>query len=227
MTKAQALLNDPQGVLWIQAAPIAGSGQVSLIPFLNMAYEDLLRKLRNNGVELRVTVPIDLPLASGLTPTVLSDVSNPQLPPDCVVPLKLWEQPTDSGQLFVPMRKVDQLPNLAPSAFLILWQWQDDQINLIGATQATTIQIEYGMAKAAIQAAADPILIPFSSNTLARGCAAYASSANSGAAAPNVKERLAEFEASLEALVLEYVNPEQRKSRRRRPYGYRRRLIYL
>ena len=232
LNKAQALLNDPQGALWFlptsgNLAPPAGSGQKNLMTYFLMAYEDLLRELGNNGVQVRITVTVDLPLTNGVTNTEISDFSAPQLPTDCIVPLKLWEQPTGSGDLFVPMKKVDQLPNLQPGAYLVMWQWQDDQINLTGATQDTTVQIEYESALIPPVVATDPVMVPYSSNTLAKGTAAYAALSGAGAASPNVAKMFELFQSSVDKLIRRYVNAGQYKSRRRRPYGYRRRIVYL
>jgi len=33
--------------------------------------------------------------------------------------------------------------NLQPSTYLRFWDWREDQINLIGATQSVTVRIRY------------------------------------------------------------------------------------
>ncbi len=230
MIMAQALLNDPQGNLWV-ATTAPAAGQRSLIQYLNMALGDLRTLLGNNGVQVRVTTQINLPLnvagpLAGQTNIEISDISLPQLPTDCIQPLKMWEQPTGSGQLFVPMRREDQLPNLAPSGTLNFWQWQDDQINLIGATQPTTIQLEYESRIPQIVQPTDLVLIPFANETLAKGCAAYASFSDAGKT-PDTDGMFALFQSGMDRIVIRYTKAAQFKPRRRKPYGRRERIVYL
>src|ERR1700683_3339711 len=121
----RALVNDTAGTVFNDA---------TLMPLLNSAYRGLQRQLAEAGVSVS-QVDLDLTLTNGVTPKALSDVSDPQLPTDLVVPHQLWEQQTGSCDLFIPMEKITGgLPNLQPSTYLRMWEWREDMINLIGAT---------------------------------------------------------------------------------------------
>jgi hypothetical protein len=234
MTIAQNLLNDPAGNLYCQVNTATGTvppGLVNLVPYLNLALGDLRTLLGNNGVQVRNTTQLTLPLNTegaleGQTNVEISDLSTPQLPTDCIVPLKMWEQPTGSGDLFVPMTGVDQLPNLQPGLNLQFWQWQFDQINLIGATQEVTVQIEYESAIPPIVDPGDLVIVAFSSETLGKGCAYYAAFSDAGET-PDTTTMKQLFDSGCDRIVMRYTKPKQFKSRRRKPYGRRHRIVYL
>ena len=130
----RALINDTAGSVFNDA---------TLMPLLNSAYRALQRELAEAGVSVLVAqADLDLPLTSGLTTTELTDTSNPQLPTDLMVPHQLWEQQTDSRDLFVPLEKiVGGLPNLQPGTFLRMWEWREDTIQLLGATSEVTVRL--------------------------------------------------------------------------------------
>ncbi len=215
---ARALMNDVAGVVFTDAL---------LFPFLNSAYRELQRELAENGVNtLTEDMQLDLPLTNGVTPTTLSDVTTPQLPTDLVVPFMLWEQVTGSEDLFVPMEKVTGgLPNFQPSGYLRIWEWISDSINLVGATQPITVKIRYEKLLPQLMLGTDPIQIRASTDPLAYGVAALAARARGSRAL--AIDMASASEQAINQLIDINVRPEQYKGRRRMPYGYRRRIIYL
>ena len=215
---ARSLANDAAGVVFTDTV---------LLPFLNSAYRALQRELAENGVTVLVAqVDLSLPLTSGLTPTALSDTSTPQLPADCLAPHALWEMATGSSDIFIPMEKITGgMPNLQPSPYLRIWEWREDQINLIGATQPITVRLRYEKGLPLIFSGTDLIMIRSATDPLGYATAAMAARSR-GARALGADMVVAAADAT-EKLVERYVRPEQHKARRRRPYGYRRRLIYL
>lgn len=214
----RALMNDAAGSVFNDA---------TLMPLLNSAYRALQRELAEAGVSILVSeVDIDLPLTGGVTLTQLADTSDPQLPTDLLAPHQLWEQLTGSTDLFIPMEKiVGGLPNLQPSTYLRMWEWREDMINLIGATSAITVRLRYEKLLSQLVVGTDPILIRASNDAPAYATAAMAARAR-GARAMAVDMQGAALQAK-EELIERYVRPEQFKARRRRPYGYNRRVIYL
>jgi hypothetical protein len=218
LTLARSLMNDAAGAVFSDAV---------LFPFLNSAYRSLQRELAENGISvLTETVQLDLPLTNGLTPTAINDTSSPQLPTDLLAPHDLWEQVTGSTDIFMPMERITSgLPNFQPSGYLRMWEWESDSINLIGATQAITVQIRYEKTLPVLVASTDPIQIRAATDPLAYGTAALA--ARSRGSRALAADMAGAAEQATEELVERYVRPEQHKSRRRAPYGYRRRIIYL
>jgi hypothetical protein len=105
----------------------------------------LQRELAENGVSVLVEqqdIELDVNGSTGITNTEISDVSSPQLPTDCLMPHMLWERATtNTTDVFVPMEKFTSggsMLNLQPSTYLRLWEWREDKIHLIGATQSIT-----------------------------------------------------------------------------------------
>lgn len=222
---ARTLLNDPPAALWTDAV---------LLPLLNAAYRDLQQELANAGVSLlEGRIEVDLPLVSGNgvtlapNPPRLADDTTPALPADLLVPWTLEERATGSSDVFLPMERITgRFPaELAPLPRLRLWGWWSDAIWLIGATQPVTVRIRYERRLPTLTAASDPVLIPAASEALAFDTAALAARSRGVAA---LAADLARSAAALrEKLVARYCRAEQFKARRRRPYGWRRQIVYL
>jgi len=220
---ARALVNDAAGAVFTDTL---------LMPLLNSAYRGLQRELAENGVSV-LAEQQDVALAtdptSGVTPIEISDVSSPQLPTDCLAPHKLWERATaNTTDVFVPMEKFTSggsMLNLQPSSYLQLWEWREDKINLIGATQAITVRIRYEKVLPLLTLGTDPVQIRSATDPL--GFATAALAARSRGARALAQDLLGAAQMATENLIERYVRPEQTKGRRRMPYSAHRRIIYL
>ena len=220
---ARALVNDSAGVVF---------NDTLLMPLLNSAYRGLQRELAENGVSV-LAEQQDLALAtdptSGITPLEISDVSTPQLPTDCLVPHMLWERASaNTADVFVPMEKFTSgggMLNLQPGTFLRLWEWREDKVNLIGATQAITVRVRYEKVLPLLTLGTDPVQIRSATDPL--GFATAALAARSRGARALAQDLLGAAQMATENLIERYVRPEQTKGRRRMQYSYRRRVVYL
>ncbi|HKN60421.1 MAG TPA: hypothetical protein VJW93_04545 [Candidatus Acidoferrales bacterium] len=220
---ARALMNDTAGTVFTDAL---------LMPLLNSTYRGLQRELAENGVSVLIEqqdIDLELDTTTGTTNTEISDASSPQLPSDCLMPHMLWERATpNTADVFVPMEKFmsgGSMLNLQPSMYLRLWEWREDKINLIGATQAITVRVRYEKVLPELTLGTDPIQIRSSTDPLAFATAALA--ARSRGARALAQDLLGTAQMATENLIERYVRPEQTKGRRRRPYGLHRRVIYL
>jgi len=220
---ARALVNDAAGAVFTDTV---------LMPFLNSAYRGLQRELAECGVSViaeQQDLELDTDPVSGVTPTEISDVSNPQLPTDCLAPHMLWERATaNTTDVFVPMEKFTSggsMLNLQPSTYLRLWEWREDKVNLVGATQSITVRIRYEKILPLLTLGTDPVQIRSATDPLAFATAALA--ARSRGARALAQDLLGTAQMATENLIERYVRPEQLKGRRRMPYGYHRRVIYL
>jgi hypothetical protein len=225
LTLARALVNDTAGVVFTDAL---------LMPLLNSAYRGLQRELAENGVSVLVEqqdIELDVNFATGATNTELSDVSSPQLPTDCLMPHVLWERvAANAGDVFVPMEKFTGgggRLNLQPSSFLRLREWREDKINLIGATQSITVRVRYEKVLPLLTLGTDPIQIRSATDALGFATAALAARSRGARALALAIDLLGTAQTAIEELINRYIRPEQTKGRRRKPYGYRRRTIYL
>lgn len=220
---ARSLVNDAAGAVFTDAV---------LMPFLNSAYRGLQRELAECGVSVlaeQQDLELDVDPTSGTTPTEISDVSSPQLPTDCLAPHLLWERAAaNTTDVFVPMEKFTSgggMLNLQPSTYLRLWEWREDKVNLIGATQSITVRIRYEKVLPLLTLGTDPVQIRSATDPLAFATAALA--ARSRGARALAQDLLGTAQMATESLIERYVRPEQTKGRRRMPYGYHRRVIYL
>lgn len=223
LSLARALLNDSSGAVFTDAL---------LMPLLNSAYRGLQRELAENGVSVlteQQDIELDVNSGTGVTNTELSDVSSPQLPTDCLAPHMLWERAAaNTSDVFVPMEKFTSggsMLNLQPSSYLRLWEWREDKINLIGATQSITVRLRYERVLPQLVLGTDPVQIRSATDPLAFATAALA--ARSRGARALAQDLLATAQMGTENLIERYVRPEQVKGRRRMPYSYHRRTIYL
>jgi hypothetical protein len=223
LSLARALVNDTAGAVFTDTL---------LMPLLNSAYRGLQRELAEVGVSV-LAEQQDLDLepdpVSGVTQTEISDTSSPQLPTDCLVPHMLWERATAlTTDVFVPMEKFTSgggMLNLQPSSYLRLWEWREDKVNLIGATQAITVRIRYEKVLPELTLGTDPVQIRSATDPLAYATAALA--ARSRGARALAQDLMGAAQMATENLIERYVRPEQVKGRRRMPYGYHRRTVYL
>ena len=223
LTLARALLNDSAAAVFTDTL---------LMPFLNSAYRGLQRELAENGVSVlaeQQDIALSVDPTTGVTPTELSDTSSPQLPTDCLAPHMLWERATaNTSDVFIPMEKFmsgGSMLNLQPSTYLRLWEWREDKINLIGATQSITVRVRYEKVLPQLTLGADPVQIRSATDPLAFATAALA--ARSRGARALAQDLLGTAQMAIENLIERYVRPEQTKGRRRQPYSYHRRIAYL
>jgi len=223
LTLARALLNDSAASVFTDTL---------LMPLLNSAYRGLQRELAENGVSVlaeQQDIEMDVDPSTGLTSTELSDTSSPQLPTDCLAPHMLWERATaNTSDVFIPMEKFmsgGSMLNLQPSTYLRLWEWREDKINLIGATQSITVRVRYEKVLPQLTLGTDPVQIRSATDPLAFATAALA--ARSRGARALAQDLLGTAQMAIENLIERYVRPEQTKGRRRMPYSYHRRVVYL
>ena len=93
------------------------------------------------------------------------------------------------------------------------------------ATQSITVRVRYERILLALTMGTDPIQI--CSATDALGFATAALAARSRGARGLAADLLGAAQTAIEDLINRYIRLEQSKGRRRKPYGYRRRTIYL
>ena len=223
LTLARALVNDTSGAVFTDTL---------LMPLLNSAYRGLQRELAENGVSVlmeQLDIELDLNGTTGVTNTEISDASSPQLPTDCLMPHVLWERATtNTGDVFVSMEKFTSggsMLNLQRSSYMRLWEWREDKINLVGATQSITVRVRYEKVLPALVLGTDPVQIRSATDALGYATAALA--ARSRGARALAVDPLGAAQTAIENLINRYVRPEPTTGRRRKPYGYRRGIVYL
>lgn len=130
-----------------------------LLPFIKKAYRWAQTTLVNRGCSLlRDTATLSPAVPIGTT--LLNFVSSPALPADLIVPYQMWERP--SGGLateWIEMQKKLELPVLAQTDILGYWVFESGAIDLLGATVAREVKIEYERELPALTGNSSNILI--------------------------------------------------------------------
>lgn len=215
----RSLLNDAAGNLFTDGV---------LIPYANSAYRKVQRALANiqSGSFLSDDVLLVVPAVTATDPSVqvsITDGTAPpnQLPPNLLVPLKLWERANGSSDDFVEMTDLTDhggLPSQAQGLNLQYWEWRADGLYFLGATQDTQIRLRYEMSYPAFVDGTSPVLIRDAIEPIAFFAAALAAGARG---APQAWRWDDAGTDALEDLLLRATHREQHTGRRRRPYTWR------
>jgi len=180
LRKARVILNDakvPGGDILKDTYP----GAISLI---NIAYERIQGELSSVGVEVLtdyawiMAIPVVATVdpeariivtdsaTNRIYPSGLGDAffAAPILPPDMIVPLKLWERQNGTANFAIEMRQAnDGLLNLAQSLALVDWKWgtyqSNDCLMFRGALQVQDVKIKYEKHLWSLAAVTDPVPI--------------------------------------------------------------------
>lgn len=215
----RSLLNDAAGNLFTDAV---------LLPYVNSAYRKAQRALANiqsgsfltDDVLLVVTAVTQVDASAQVSITDATAPPN-QLPPDLLVPVKLWERANGSSDAFIEMTDLtdhDGLPSEPQALTLTYWEWRADGLYFLGATQDTQIRLRYQKSYPDLGDASSPVLIRQAQEALAYGAAAMAGAARG---APQAERWDAAAADALEDLILRATQREQQTGRRRRPFSSR------
>jgi len=149
---------------------------------LNSAYRDLQEKLTIRGYEdmasetiLTQIQPVASPdpgLQVNITWTGYNNGTQnfptPYLPDDMVMPIRLWERPTGALTDYVQMFPTnDGLPSTPQTSTFRWWEWRDQSIWMVGATQENDIRMRYWPKFEELTTGEQPVLIPRCANALA------------------------------------------------------------
>ena len=215
----RSLLNDAAGNLFTDAV---------LLPYVNSAYRKAQRALANvqSGTFLTDDVLLVVPAVTAVDPSAqvsVTDATAPpnQLPPDLLVPLKVWERANPSSDDFIEMTDLtghNGLPSEPQGQMLRYWEWRADGLYFLGATQDTQIRLRYQKSYPDLTDATSPVLIRNAQEALAYTAAAMAGAARGARQAE--RWDIAAQDA-LEDLLTRAAQREQQTCRRRRPYSSR------
>jgi hypothetical protein len=202
-----------------------------LLPYANSGYRTVQRKVANAGgggfitdnTELIVAAVPAASIDPG-TQVVLNDATAPpnQLPSNLLLPLVIKERPNGSNQDFADMRDLTLhggLPSRRQMATLNEWEWRQDGIYFVGATQDTQIRLRYTSAFPDLSGPTDIILIRGAQEAIA-----YAGVGLSGLARGSpLAEKIDQIATdAIEDVIVMNVRAQQNAGVRRRPFNRRR-----
>jgi len=215
----RSLLNDAAGNLFTDAV---------LLPYVNSGYRKVQRALANiqSGSFLSDNVLLVVPAVTHVDASAqvsITDATAPpnQLPPDLLVPVKLWERRNGSSDDFMEMTDLtdhDGLPSEPQGQTLRFWEWRADGLYFLGATQGTQIRLRYQKSYPDLTDLTSPVLIRQAQEALAYTAAAMAGAARG---APQAERWDAAATDAIEDLIIRATQREQQTGRRRRPFSSR------
>lgn len=227
-TLIRAIVND---MIFSQAGEILTDTSNLEFPLLNDALEWFQNEVSNHGITTftkeTVLTPI-LPIAV-VDPGIQVNISDmgyfdgaanhaqPQVPTDLLVPEFLWERQTGSTAEWSRMKeRIGGLPSIPQGTILGYWEWRQDQINLLGATQSNDIKLRYKGSHAFFATTQDTLLFRGGTGPIAyKMVSTYLISKNPDAA------KLAQEEANMRVSQLATRNArmKQQTAITRRSYG--------
>lgn len=236
LNRIRMILNDSEvvgGDVLTDSAPFT-------FDVLNGAFERVQIDLATYGVEVNTTeawlISIPVPPTTDSECRVIVDdtgcniiypngVGNvfsltPQLPPDLILPLVLWERQNGTANYTGPpmKQKNDGLLNMIQQTFLVDWQWIADGLRFRGALQVQDVKMKYEKHLALLAAVTDPVPIRGVTNAAAyRGAEIFCES-RGGAVSPQFAKNA---EDEIFRLQQVSVRRRQRKQVRRQPYSGR------
>ena len=153
-----------------------------LFVLLNDSLEWMTNELANHGVDsytketflLSVTpiATLDPGLQVNISDTGYFDTTvnhaQPQLPTDLLVPVRIWERQTGSTEWWRAMSEcLDGLPSRPQSSRLGSWEWRQDALYFIGATQSNDLRLRYKSNSATLATPNDQLLFRGATGTVA------------------------------------------------------------
>lgn len=141
----------------------------------------------------------------------------PQLPTNLVLPVKLWERPTNTNDFSATMAQRNEgLANMQQQEWLCDWEWRNDGLYFRGALQSQDVKILAEAALQQLQATTDPVPIRGVTNAAAYFAAKIFTESRGGAIAPTHK---ATAQEEIDLLCMKSARRKQHKQVRRRPWS--------
>lgn len=206
MDDAAALMNDVAKVLY---------SYTNQLPYLKLAHEDLVMKLKSNGV------PAIDEMSGALTVNALA-VTLATPPSDMLVPLALEERAVGEGDDdWVPMERKDWEPTVQQDTTLRYWTWRELEIKFVGATENRQVRVKYRKYLTSPSGSGSAITMYDARSYLGKRQAMYC------ARFIGENEERAQFcgglaEEALHDLLSSAINVQQDKPVRPRPFNWRR-----
>lgn len=218
----RSLLND---------APGNWATDTILLPYVNSGYRTVQRKVANAGgggfiTDNTLLVVAAVPAVSQdpSSQVVLNDATPPpnQLPSNLLLPLVIKERPNLSTQDFADMKDTTLhggLPSRIQTQFLQEWEWRQDGIYFVGATQDTQIRLRFTAAFPDVTGPTDIILIRGAQEAIAYSGVGLSGLARGSPLAEKIDTLASD---AIEDVIVMNVRAQQNAGVRRRPFNRRR-----
>lgn len=158
LSTARTRLNDTLPTLWPVGGKLLENSQVQTQQMFNTAWRRLQEFLANLGYT-RLTqeaVIYQVPAVYGSDPAIQTYINwfnffdganlydQPVLPPDLIIPKRIWERQTGNASGFAEMgMMLDGLPTWNKQARNLCWEWRADGIYMPGSQASMDLRIRY------------------------------------------------------------------------------------
>lgn len=233
MNLARATSND---MLRSSAGQILTDNAPFSLEFVNAAVDTCQEYLANNGVTTQIVdnvILTPIPPTPGTDPSIqvfigyqgyndgVNQHATPTLPPDLIVPLRIWQRQTNTGQQFFPVHEAkDGLQSYQPGSNFRQWEWRQGSIYMQGCTNTQDLRIRYeqslldfGTSTNFLQAT---ILIPRSKRAVAYLILYHYAISRGSPQAPTIMQMA---EEAMNQIINRHVRADQRNPSR--PRGFR------
>jgi hypothetical protein len=241
LNRARAAINDAR----IPGGDVLTDGAPFTFEYLNSAFEHIQYELALSGIETlaaevwMLAVPV-VPFSDPATRVLIDDTgthivtatgasssnqATPILPVDMVAPLRLWERANGATDPPSPMKQPsDGLTEGYQCENLLIWEWLNDAITMVGATRVQDLRLRYEKHLAQLSAVTDPLPIRGVENAAAFFVAEMFAEARGS-------ELAAGFGTAGDNALFQFRGRSARRNqhspRRRKPFSYRtRRTIF-
>jgi hypothetical protein len=209
MDRSRAVLNDVAKDLYTDTV---------LLPYLQIANDDLSDELVDNGATVPKEVSVDLILPVGS--------KSPVLPADFIVPIEVFEKNSgETDDYYRFMRQRDFLPNGLPGNELGVWSWREQTINTQGSTQGKSLRVRYYRLIASMAGVNSNVELAHALNYLAYHTAALAAE-HIGQNRTKAIDLESQAMIKLGKLLKKEVKQNQARVFRRRPFKLNRYITY-
>jgi len=209
MDRARAVLNDVAKDLYTDTV---------LLPYLQIANDDLSDELVDNGATVPKEISVDLILPIGQ--------KSPVLPNDFIVPIEVFEKNSgETDDYYRFMKQKDFLPNGLPATELAAWSWRENTINTNGSTQNKSLRVRYYRLIAQVVGVNSNVELTHALNYLAYHTAALAAE-HIGQNRVKAIDLEAQAMVKLAKLLKKEVKQNQARVFRRRPFKLNRYTTY-
>lgn len=189
-----------------------------ILPLVNAAQRTIATRFKSVGVDEVKSRTSNLSVPANTL--YLDTTTTPALPTTLTVPDEIWEaKSSGSNADFFRVVGPQQLPNQAQSSTIGYWNWYNNKLWMLGATEARLLRIDYWMDLTEFPEPADPsdaVLIKGATNPIAFLCCSHI--AESRGQYQAAERFAAAAQGEIEDLINIQTKMSQQQPDRRQPY---------
>jgi hypothetical protein len=129
----RALLNDQDNTVFTNTVQLE---------YYKMAFQELLEECEDHNIPITNKTSDEIEITAGVTD--VGGSTGPALPGDLIEIIEMYERTYGTTNNYALMRPVRFLPKTeVQTSYLEVWQWAEQQVNLLGATASVGVKFDY------------------------------------------------------------------------------------